>query len=166
LIDGSTWLFGLCYFLSSYCNLNKKFPNTKLVFDFVKKKCYLWKIKNQGTGIKDSVKWQPLKQKIGVNTFFGLRFWPNSFFVLLIWKLYDLVQDFILFTFQSLNLEEQRESCLIYSERGRVIEWPHFINGFYSTRKIQLRSFKTLILFEKINWGWENIPNFRGFLVW
>jgi hypothetical protein len=51
------------------------------------------------------------------------------------------------------QFRKAKRKLLNYSEGGRVIEWPHFINGFYSTRKIQLRSFKTLILFEKINWG-------------
>jgi hypothetical protein len=51
------------------------------------------------------------------------------------------------------QFKRAKRKLLNYSKGERVIEWSHFINGFYLTRKVQLRSFKTLILFEKINQG-------------
>jgi len=54
----------------------------------------------------------------------SLGFCPKSFLILLIWELYDLVLDFILFIFKFLSLSEMRGYWITMKKRESY-RWPH-----------------------------------------
>jgi len=52
-----------------------------------------------------------ISRKNGCQKLLDLKFGPILVLILLAWKVYYLIQDFILFTLQSLSLREESESC-------------------------------------------------------
>jgi len=87
----------------------------------------------------------------------ALRFFLNFILIFWVWKLYALIENFILLTFKSLDLRKEkrslkskkwkRKSLIVYilATENPVIS----VNWFHSTREILLRCFLHFILLEK-----------------